>query len=531
MSNLKPSYDVIVVGAGSAGSVLANRLSKDTNCQVLLVEAGPSHKNLLISMPAAVAKAIGSPKFNWHYWSSEQKHLNARRLTTPRGKVLGGSSSINALVYMRGHAKDYDRWQALGCDGWDYQSVLPYFKATENNCRGGDNFRGDSGEMYVGDPESNNPMFKAFIEAGQQMGYPFCQDFNGKNQEGFGSFQLNIKDGKRFSAARAFIDSAQHRSNLHIVTGAQVLGLNFEDNKATGINLVYQGKQQNITAGKTVLSAGSIGTAQLLLTSGVGPADELNALDIQTVMDLPGVGKNLQDHMEVKVKCRINQPLSLSKYTEFPHQYIAALRYLLTGQGVCRQQGLEAGAFFSLDSDSEHPDTQLHFINALAFDGATEADRGHGFAIDISPLRPTSRGELTLVSKDVRQAPNIDPNYLATEYDREMMREGLKMLRELCQQPALAQYIETELFPGKHVLSDAELDEVIRNTAESIYHPVGTAKMGVDAMAVVNPSTMAVYGTENLYVADASIMPDLVSGNTHAASVMIGAKAADLINE
>jgi len=537
MTHLNQTFDYIIVGAGSAGCVMANRLSKDPDCKVLLLEAGPSNKHLYIDMPAAVAKAIESPKFNWHYWTTPQKHLNDRQLTTPRGKVLGGSSSINALVYMRGQAEDYDRWQAEGCKGWDYQSVLPYFKSTETNCRGTDEYRGGEGELYVGDPESDNPMFKAFIDAGQEMGYPFCKDFNGEDQEGFGYFQLNIKEGRRWSSARAFLDDANDRPNLTIATDVHVLHLNFhpredkQEASISGVSILSKGEIHEIKANKTILCAGAIGTPQLLLCSGIGPAEELKALDIMPKVDLQGVGKNLQDHMEVKVKCRINQPLSLGKYTKFPHKYLAGVQYLFNRSGVCRQQGLEAGAFLSVDKNSTSPDTQLHFINALSFDGGTAEDREHGFAIDVTQLRPESRGTLTLTSKHSTVAPNIDPNYLATDYDRKMLRDGLILLRELCEQPALKQYIDIELFPGEDKTSNKELDELIRSSAESIYHPVGTAKMGTDPMAVVNPETMNVYGTENLFIADGSIMPSLVSGNTHAVCVMIGAKAAEIISK
>ena len=530
MPEFAPHYDSVIVGAGSAGCVLANRLSADPQRQILLVEAGPSNNHLYINMPAAVPRAIASSKLNWHYWTTPQKHLAGRALTTPRGKVLGGSSSINALVYVRGHAQDYDRWRDQGCEGWGYQDVLPYFKAIEANARGEDQFRGTSGELYVGDPESNNPMFKAFVEAGQQMGYPHRADFNGAQQDGFGFYQLNIKDGRRMSAASAFLDDIRTRSNLQVTTGVRVLGLCFDGQRNTGLVVRTGGQMHEIRADKTILSAGAIGTPQLLLCSGIGPAGELTSLDIQPQLNLPGVGKNLQDHLEVKVKCRNNQPVSLGKYAEFPRSYLAGLQYLLFGSGVCRQQGLEAGAFVSLDTPSDTPDIQLHFINALAFDGSKPEDRGHGFAIDVTQLHPESRGQLTLKSKDPEVAPNIDPNYLAESCDRTMMREGLKFLRELCAQPALAQYVDTELFPGTGVQTDAEIDDVVRRTAESIYHPVGTAKMGHDSMSVVDPSTMAVHGADGLYVADASVMPDLVSGNTHAASVMIGAKAADLIS-
>lgn len=527
---LKTHYDIIIVGAGSAGCVLANRLSADPHCQVLLIEAGGSHKHWKIGMPAAVAKAIESPDYNWHYWTTAQANLCQRKLTTPRGKVLGGSSSINAMVYIRGHAQDYNRWAfEEGCESWSYQDVLPYFKAIETNRAGANEFRGGNGELCVGFPESGNPMFDAFIDAGQSMGIPFNDDFNGQTQEGVGYFQLNIHQGKRMSAADAFLNPVCKRDNLTVITQAQVLHLLNGATKITGVKCVYDGEVKSITADKVVLSSGAIGTPQLLLLSGIGPAKALEALDIKPIANLAGVGQNLQDHMEVKVKCRINQPLSLFDYTRFPRKQLSGLQYFLTRQGICRQQGLEAGAFLRLDSDSSHPDTQFHFINALAFDGAKAEDTGHGFAIDVTHLRPESRGELTLKSNNPYDKPFINPNYLATDYDLNMLREGIKSLRELCQQQALKRYIQTELFPSKSISTDAQLDQIIRETAESIYHPAGTAKMGIDDLSVVNPKTMEVYGVDNLFVADGSIMPSLVSANTNATCMMIGAKAAELI--
>ena len=526
-------WDVIIIGAGSTGCVLANKLSKDESRRVLLIEAGPKNNHPYITIPAAVASAIESPKFNWHYRTTPQKHLNNRRLTTPRGKVLGGSSSINALVYIRGHAKDYDHWQEQGCAGWSYSDVLPYFIKTENNELANsplsENYHGHEGELYVGNPESGNPMFKAFIKAGEQLGYPRNSDFNGAVQEGFGDFQLNIKDGKRYSAADAFLSPVKHRRNLTVITRTHVSKVLFSGTRASGVECVINKQKLSLKASKVILSSGAIGSPHLLLLSGIGEPTELQKHNIPCVSALPGVGKNLHDHLEVKVKCRINQPLSLGKYQSVIHRFLAATQYLVTGRGVCRQQGLEAGAFLSLNTDAIQPDTQLHFINALAFDGAKPEDRGHGFAIDVTPLQPESRGQITLASDDPMQAPLINPNYLAVENDRRMLREGLKLLRELCDQDALKRYIETELFPGPAIIKDGDLDALIQSSAESIYHPVGTAKMGVDEMAVVNPNTMQVHGTEGLYVADASVMPRIVSGNTHAASVMIGAKAADLI--
>ncbi|MEO1539579.1 MAG: choline dehydrogenase [Pseudomonadota bacterium] len=517
--------DLIIVGAGSAGCVLAERLSRDGSRNVLLIEAGPRDNHIFIRMPAGVAKAIGSRQFNWHYWTTPQAHMNNRRLTTPRGKTLGGSSAINALVYIRGNAWDFDNWAAQGCAGWSYADVLPYFREVEGNAHGDGPFHGGAGPLKVSHPESGNPAYKAFIDAGVEMGFAANPDLNGATQEGFGPFQLNIHEGRRWSAADAFLKPVLSRPNLSVRTDAQVLGLAMEGGRVTGVRLTTE----TVSAAGVVLSAGAIGTPQIMMLSGIGPADHLASLGITPAVDVPGVGDNLQDHLEVKVKHRMTEPYSMWSHAKFPNYLWTGLQYVLTGQGAGRQQGLEAGAFCTLDPDAPAPDTQLHFVNALAFDGATPDDRGHGYAIDVTQTRPESRGTLRLASADPADPPLIDPNYLAEEKDRTQMREGMKLLRELCRQPALTRISAPEMLPGADVQTDAELDAYIRETAESIYHPVGTARMGSDDTAPVDSATMAVRGVENLYVADASVMPQLVSGNTNATSIMIGTKGADLI--
>lgn len=521
--------DLIIIGAGSAGCALAERLSRDGSKQVLLLEAGPTDNHIFIRMPAGVAKAISSPRWNWHFETVPQKHMNDRRLTTPRGKTLGGSSSINALVYVRGNAWDYDNWAAMGCDSWSYADVLPYFREIEDNELGENAYHGGDGPLYVSNPESGNAAYEAFIQAGVELGYPHNPDFNGETQEGFGPFQLNIKNGRRWSSADAFLKPALARPNLNVRTNAQVLSLDTEGTRVSGIRIATTLGVETLHAGAVVLAAGSIGTPHIMMLSGIGPADHLRSHGIDVVADRAQVGHNLHDHLEVKVKHRMTKPLSLWSHAKFPNYLWTGLKYVLATQGAGRQQGLEAGAFFKLEQDAPACDTQLHFINALAFDGATEDDRGHGFAIDTTQTRPESRGSLTLASADPKDAPLIDPNYLAEEKDRVMMREGLKVLRELCRQPSLAKITGKELLPGGEKQSDADLDAHVRATAESIYHPVGTARMGSDAEAVVDASTMAVQGIEGLYAADASVMPQLISGNTNAASIMIGCKGADLI--
>ncbi|MEM9343728.1 MAG: GMC family oxidoreductase N-terminal domain-containing protein, partial [Pseudomonadota bacterium] len=480
---------------------------------------------IFIRMPAGVAKAIKSPRWNWHYWTTPQVHMNNRRLTTPRGKTLGGSSAINALVYIRGNAWDFDNWAALGCDGWGYQDVLPYFCEVEGNAHGNGAFHGGDGPLKVSHPESGNPAYQAFINAGVELGHRFNSDLNGAEQEGFGLFQLNINDGRRWSSADAFLKPALDRKNLSVKTNAHVVGLATEGARVTGVRLA----DETLHAAHVVLSAGSIGSPQTLMLSGIGPADHLKSLGITPIVDLPQLGENLQDHLEVKVKHRMTQPYSMWSHAKFPNYLWTGLNYLLRKEGAGRQQGLEAGAFCTLDPQAPAPDTQLHFVNALAFDGATPDDRGHGYAIDVTQTRPESRGTLRLASANPKDAPLIDPNYLAEEKDRTQLRAGMKLLRDLCRQPSLADISEPEMLPGPDVQTDTDLDAYIRNTAESIYHPVGTARMGRDDDAPVDSATMAVRGVDNLYLADASVMPQLVSGNTNATSIMIGTKGADLI--
>ncbi|MGR3802862.1 GMC family oxidoreductase [Marinibacterium profundimaris] len=498
--------DVIVVGAGSAGCALAEGLSRDPTCEVLLIEAGPPGRHPFLTMPAGVAKAIGAPHWNWHFETVPQAHMDGRRLYVPRGRALGGSSAINAMVWVVGHPSDYDAWD---CPGWDWASVAPVLAEVE--------------EIMTPATPPSGPAFDAFLTAGAEMGFARHDTVDGR-KDGFGLFRLNVLNGRRHSAAAGFLRRAAGRPNLAVKTGVQVLGL-LGGAKIEGVRLA----DGEIRAGHVVLAAGAIGTPHLMMLSGLGPADHLSALDIPVHADLPGVGGNLHDHLEVKVKHRMTRPLSLWDHAKFPNNLLTGARYLATGTGAGRLQGLEAGAFLRLDPASTAPDTQLHFINALAFDGATAEDRGHGFAIDTTQLQPESRGTLRLASADPSARPLIDPNYLASETDRRLLREGLKLLRDLCRQPGLAAITGEELRPGPSATSDADLDAVVRATADSIYHPVGTARMGADGEAVVDPATLAVTGVAGLSVADASIMPRITSGNTNAPSMIIGTLGAKKI--
>ncbi len=492
----RETFDYIVIGAGSAGCVLARRLTESGGHRVLLLEAGPADKSILIRMPAAVAKAIASPRFNWHYDTEPEPGLNGRRLYWPRGKVLGGSSSINALVHVRGHPGDYDRWAAGGCEGWSFDDVLPYFRRSETNANGADDYRGGDGPLYVGNPESGNEMFSAFIEAGRQAGFPVSPDFCGAISEGFGPFQLAIKNGVRQSTARAYL--SKENTKLTVRTGALATRILLEGGRAVGVEYVRNGGIETAYAdAEVILSGGAINSPQLLMLSGIGPADQLASHGIGVVRDLPGVGENLHDHLEAKVKYRCLKPVTMWRHAKFPNYLGVGLQYLLFGTGPGRQQALEAGAFIKSDASEPLPDLQLHFINALAFDGATADDRGHGFAIDVTPLRPKSRGRLTLRSANPLEKPMMVANYLTHPDDLGIFRRGMEILIDLCGQPALKPYVGTELRPGPDCRSAADIDGYIRATAESIYHPVGTCAMGTGPDAVVDPR-LRVHGIDRL---------------------------------
>ena len=521
-------YDYIIVGSGSAGSVLANRLSANPEAKVLLLEAGGSDSSFYVRMPAGIASLSGL-RFNWGYETAPQPALHGRRMYWPRGRLVGGSSSVNAMVYMRGQPADYDHWRQLGNAGWSYADVLPLFKKAERNERLHDEFHGDDGPLNVAERPYTNPLSHVFVEAAQQAGLPFNPDFNGAVQQGCGLFQVTQKNGARWSAASAYLHPVAARPNLTILTKAQATRVLIEKGRAVGVEYVRRGRRHTARAAQEVLLAGgAINSPQLLLLSGVGLAEELRTLGVRVAHDLPGVGKNLQDHLNVNIVQHAVKGVALDGKGRGLAPIAVALQFLLFKTGPGTSNLAEAGAFAISNPGAATPDIQYHFIPAQVVDHARTPMDGEGITLHACCLRPQSRGEIRLASTDPLQPPVMDPNYLAADYDLKILIAGIKQGREILAAAAFKPWLGEERLPGAAMLSDAELEEFIRTTAETEYHPVGTCKMGSDPMAVVD-ERLRVRGIERLRVIDASIMPALVSGNTNAPTIMIAEKAAEMI--
>tara|TARA_R110002126_G_scaffold289659_1_gene445138 strand:- start:7958 stop:9586 length:1629 start_codon:yes stop_codon:yes gene_type:complete len=534
-----PSHDYIVIGAGSAGCVLANRLSADPDRSVLLLEAGGKDRNPLFRLPMLMGKLFQSGIYNWHYHTEPEPYLNGRSVYWPRGKVLGGSSTINGMLYVRGNRRDYDRWAQLGLPGWSYEEVLPAFRRSEGHIQRKDDFHNADGELTVCRARGSNPLHEVFIEAGTQAGHPKNDDFNGEEQEGFGRFDFTIRDGKRWSTSRAFLKPVQQRKNLHVETGALTHRIIVENDRAVGVEYSQNGQTKKVYANREViLSAGTVNSPQILLLSGIGPADELSALGIDTVHDLPGVGKNLQDHVDCVMSWECQKPVTLYDDLRADKLIVSMAQGLLFGRGIVTTFPYEGGAFMKTHEGLESPDIQLHFMPALEktanlhfpnpFRKKADTENNHGFTMRVGPVNPESRGEITLHSSDPTQAPKILANYLKSDFDIRTMIEGIRMTREVIAQKAFDPYRGQELAPGPDCESEADLIAWLRATAMTTFHPVGTCKMGTDPQAVVD-ARLNVHGIAGLRIADASVMPIISSGNTNAPAIMIGERAADFI--
>ncbi len=526
------TYDYVIVGGGSAGSALANRLSANPKHEVLVLEAGrPDRKwDIFIHMPGAFSIPIGNRFYDWKYESEPEPEMGGRRVYHARGKVLGGSSSINGMIFQRGNAMDYERWAAdPGMESWDYSHCLPYFKRMENCLAGGDDWRGDDGPLAVERGPAVNPLFGAFFEAVVQAGYPLTDDVNGYRQEGFAKFDRNIHRGRRLSAARAYLHPVMDRPNLTIITRAMTTKIRFEGTTAVGVEYTKAGKQHFAAAREVVCSAGSINTPQLLQLSGIGNPAELEKLGIPVVADVPGVGENLQDHLEVYIQYACTQPVSMSPALDWWRRPKIGFDWLFRRKGAAATNHFEAGGFIRSNDDVEWPNLMFHFLPiAIRYDG-TVPTKGHGYQVHIGPMFSDARGSVKIKSTDPKDKPALRFNYLSTDQDRREWKEAVRAARSILTQPAFDPFNGGELSPGPEVSTDEEILEWVRHDAETALHPCGTAKMGTGPDAVVDPLTMKVKGVDGVRVVDASVMPYVTNGNIYAPVMMLAEKAADLI--
>ena len=523
-------YDYIVVGAGSAGAIVASRLSEDPSCTVLLVEYGGSDRSVFIRMPSALGIPMNSKKYNWGFESAPEPHVNNRRMNCPRGKVLGGSSSINGMVYVRGHASDYDEWEASGAVGWNYQNCLPYFKKLESHQCVVSEYAGSDGPVAIsGGNNMRNPLYRAFIDAGVEAGYAETEDYNGFRQEGFGQKFMTVDRGVRASTSHAYLNPAKNRRNLRLLKHAMVTRVVFDEKTATGIECDVRGKRQMFTARREViLCAGAIGSPHLLQVSGVGPEKGLQAAGINVVHNLPGVGENLQDHLEFNFQYRCKQPISLNSELGLFKKALIGAQWLLFKTGLGRTNHFESCAFIRSRVGVKWADIQYHFLpGAITYDGKV-AFKGHGFQVHVGHNKPTSRGHVRATSADVKQHPEILFNYLSTEQDRQGFRDCVHLTREIMCQPSMDAFRDEVIQPVAEVQTDDEIDAFVRESVDSAYHPSSTCKIGVDVMAVVD-AELRVRGVKNLRIIDASVFPTIPNGNLNGPTMMVAERGADII--
>ncbi|KCZ93898.1 choline dehydrogenase [Hyphomonas johnsonii] len=527
------TYDYVIVGAGSAGCTLANRLSADPAIKVCLIEAGKKDNSLMVRMPAGVGNLIKQANdYNWGFHTAAQKHMNGRKLYWPRGKGWGGSSSINGMIYIRGHAGDYDQWGQMGLRGWSYADVLPYFKRSEAYEGGETDFHGGGGPLNVSESPLSAPIYRAFLQAGEQAGYKLTDDFNGASQEGFGRYQRTIHKGERWSASYAYLRPIVGvRPNLTVISTGLVTRVLIENGRATGVEVVegIGSLTQVIKADvEVVVCAGAVQSPQILMLSGIGNPEHLDRFSIPAKVKSMGVGQNLQDHLDVTVIHEMTQPVSAYSAQKGLKKVGVGLRYLYNQTGAGADNHLQVGAFLNSREGLAMPDIQVHLVNAIMMDHGNHDAQKDGFTVHACQLRPESRGTICLASSDPFDAPSIDPNYLATEEDRRAMREAVKMMRDVCSQSALDALRGTEILPGVSVETDEDIDAFVRRTGETIYHPVGTVAMGADDDSPVDDQ-LKVRGVDGLRVVDASVIPTLIGGNTNAPTIMIAEKAADMM--
>jgi choline dehydrogenase len=524
-------YDFIIVGSGSAGSVLAYRLAEGGKNRVLVLEYGGTDWGPFIQMPAALSYPMNMTRYDWGFSTEPEPHLDGRRLVTPRGRVIGGSSSINGMVYVRGHARDFDTWEEMGARGWAYRHVLPYFKRLETSHGGEEGWRGTNGRLHVQRGERRNPLYQAFVEAGHQAGYPVTEDYNGRQQEGFGAMEMTVHDGKRWSAADAFLKPALKLGSVNLQTHAFARRIVMNGKRAIGVEYEKGGKIHEARAMRDViLAASSINSPKLLQLSGIGNPEVLKQAGVQVFHALPGVGENLQDHLEVYFQFHCKQPITLnSKLNLFWKGYVGA-QWLFFRRGLGTSNQFESCGFIRSDAGIEYPDIQYHFLpGAIRYDGKAAA-RGHGFQVHVGPMRSKSRGHVRVRDNDPRSDPRILFNYMSHDDDWKEFRACIRLTREIMQQPAMQPFVNGEIQPGEAAVSDEQIDAFIREHCESAYHPSGTCRMGSvsDPMAVVDEQCRVI-GIDGLRVVDSSIMPRIANGNLNAPTLMIGERASDLI--